>query len=48
MNFLCGIFIALILIWMWQYIKDPVFTWIRINLQGDKYNEKALRKAQEK
>jgi hypothetical protein len=48
MNFLCGILIALIFLCLWQLVKDPVFTWIRINLQGDKYNEKALRKAQDK
>lgn len=45
--FVFGMFLTFILIVLWQYIKDPVFTWVRINLQGDKYNEKALRKAQE-
>jgi hypothetical protein len=49
MNFLCGVVIAFIFLCMWQLVKEPVFTWIRINLQGDKYKEKnLLKKASEK
>jgi hypothetical protein len=33
------LFVPLTLLCFWQYIKEQVFTWIRINLQGDPYNE---------